>query len=265
MNKKSVVLTLLEPNEGLMRLLGEELSKVGLNVRGHFLEGGTDAAGALIAELAREDQCDAWLIAGENRRLNDPVTRRELSLILLGAQAERNQPLRVFISPGSQGMLPFTGPLTDGEVLTGPVGARMVAAIHKKVAPPPPTPYRLHVRCLTGLGLWIEIGPKGACHEEPWQGAFLACCGSDAKGAHIVPVAHGVGLAERIPERSTLEYPVQGMKIDYNTASWEGWGVANKLTPDRSYFVKLTDVPAGLMLGPFPSEDDPELFVFSLE
>lgn len=264
MNKKSVILTLLEPNEGLMRLLGEELSRVGLNVSGHFYEGGTDAMGALATELSRENQCDMWIIAGNTARINDPVTRRELSLLALAARAERQTPLKVIFSPSAQGAVPFKGPLADSEFVIGTLGAKAVAAIHKK-STVEPTPYRLHVRCLPGLGLWLEAGPVSARNEGPWKGAFLACCGTDAKGAPVVPVAHGVGLAERIPERSTLEYPVQGMKIEHGNAAWEGWGVANTLTPDRSYFVKLSDIPAGIMFGPFPGEDDPELFVISLE
>lgn len=263
MNKKSVVLTLLEPNEGLMRLLGEELSRVGLDVRGHFYEGGTDAMGALMVELSRED-CDLWLIAGELRSLNDPQIRRELSVLALGAQAERGKPLPVAISPAAQGLKAFAGSLSGAEIITGAAGARVVARIHKPMQAEV-TPYQLHVRCLTGLGLWLEIGPMSARTEGPWQGAFLACCGTDAKDAAVRPTAHGVGLVGRIPERSTLEYPVQGMQIEHDGATWEGWGVANTLTPDRSYFVKLSAVPAGVMFGPFPSDDAPELFILHLE
>lgn len=264
MSKKSVLLTLLEPNEGLMRLLGEELSRVGLSVRGHFYEGGTDAMGALMAELVQENQCDLWLVAGEHCTLNNPIARRELSLLALGARAERRSPLRVCVSPGTQGVEPFIGPLAYSDTVLEVVGAKIVAAIHKKIPHMQPIPYRLHVHCLTGRGLWLEIGPRAADRDGPWDGAFLACCGADAKGEPALPIAHGVGLAGRIPERSKLEYPVRGMKIEHNDTAWEGWGVANALTPDRSYFVKLSSVPAGLMFGPFPADDSPEMFVISL-
>lgn len=264
MKKKAVLLTLLEPNENLMRLLGEELSRMGLDVSGHFHTRGSDALGALVAELAQG--FDLWLIAGELRSLNDPQIRRELSITALGVQAERATPLPVIISPAAQGMTPFTGPLAGAEVITGAVGAKAVAKIHQPAKQTgEPLSYRLKVHALAGLGLWIETGPPNACAEGPWKGAFLACTGEDDAGKAVTPMAHGVGLINRIPERSTLEYPVQGMKIEHGGRTWEGWGAANELTPDRAYFIKLSAIPASIMFGPFPGEDEPELFVLPLE
>ncbi|MEG1610494.1 MAG: hypothetical protein RR317_04860 [Bilophila sp.] len=261
MNRKNVLLTLLEVNEGLVRLLGDELSRMGVDVRAHFWESGTDALGQVITELSRDD-CDLWLIVGEARHCNDAVTRRELSLAAIGAQAAHGAGFPVLLSPSGGTMTPFTGPLGTNAPLTGAIAAKTVAQLHKphRVAP---AQYRLRVHCPPGLGLWLEVGPPET-QNTPWHGAFMACTGTDAVGAAVIPLAHGVGLANRIPERSTLAFPVQGMKIEHG-ALYEGWGVANELSSDRSYFVKMSALPAGLLFGPFPQDDAPEVFVLDLE
>jgi hypothetical protein len=255
---KKILLTLLEPNEGLARLLGTEIQRMGIDVQAHCREWGIDAVGALIAELSRQEY-QAWCIAGEQKNFADPALMRELSLTALGAQAAHGNAFPIILAPNGGMVENLPAPLQGASQAVRAVGAKVAAqlAMPHKAAP---QEYRLNVHCPMGLGLWLEIGTV----QHPWQGAFLGTAGSNAQGKAIVPLAHGVGLAGRIPERSTLNFPLQDMKIAAGGQEFTAWGVKNPLTVDLSYFIKLSAIPDAVLFGEFPENDAPEVFVLGL-
>ncbi|MDD6182022.1 MAG: hypothetical protein PUB01_08180 [Desulfovibrionaceae bacterium] len=259
MKAKRCVLTLLEHNEGLARLLGSELQGMGLDVAAHFWTPGPDAAGALLAELARPET-DGWLVAGSCRALSEPAVMRGLSLALLGAQAVHGAGFPVVISPdGASLSAALPTPFAQAAVARHAPAARMVARLHMPSAGAPAT-YRLNVHCLPGLGIWLEAGPAG----ERWRGAFMGVLGCDESGDAVRPLAHGVGPAGGIPARCTLERPVQGMRMAASRGEFEAWGVHNMLDDACSYYVKLSGMPDALAFGPFPDVDDPEVRMVTL-
>ncbi|GAB6060154.1 hypothetical protein [Desulfonatronum parangueonense] len=256
--KKSVWITILEKNEGLGRMIFEETARYGLNPGGHFWEDdlARQAWAGAVPELAK-DECRVWLIVGQAASFAEPTIRRGLALLALAAQTAHGHGFPILLSPSGgkveAGDLPT--PLRGAEVVQSGLGVKAVARANAKPAEPA-LDYRLTVHPLPGLGLWFEVGPG----RDPWKGAFLGCMGDQ----DAVPDAHGVGLAGAIPRNSTLNYPVQGMKMALADREATAWGVHNELSPAESYYVRVAGTPDGLVFGPFPDQDAADVFTVSL-
>ena len=253
--KRRVLVSLLDKNEGLARLLCQEMAKAGLDAQAHFWDASLESMAWSLAagELA---SCSAWVIAGTD--FADRNVRRSLALAALSVQAESGIAFPILLSPSgaSFDVSCLPDPLRGAEVVKSGLGvkAAVKAGTFRKVMPE----YRLKPLAPTGLGLWFEVGPA----DHPWAGAFFA---SGAAGTDkAVPTVHGVGHAGSIPARCTLHYPVAGMKVEVRQVACEGWGVKNELTPADSYYVRVGDVPDVLAFGPFPDTDDAEMFTVSL-
>ncbi|WP_045219008.1 hypothetical protein [Desulfonatronum thioautotrophicum] len=256
--KKRAWITILEKNEGLGRMIFEETAKYGLNPAGHFWEDDLAKlawAGA-VPELTRGD-CAVWLVVGQAASFAQPSIRSGLALLALSAQAVHGHDFPILLSPsgGKVDVASMPTPLRGVEVVAGGLGVKAVARANRKRAEPT-LEYRLTVHPLPGLGLWFEVGPA----RDPWKGAFLGCTGADV----AIPDAHGVGLAGTIPQNATLNYPVQGMKMNLGGREATAWGVHNDLSPAESYYVRIAGTPDGLVFGPFPDQDDVDAFTVSL-
>lgn len=263
MAARTILLTVLEDNPALAKSLGEELSRSGLNVSAHLAGDQSDTVKAtheflpaLTTEL-RRPALDGWVIAGQGKSFADKAVRSLLSLALLSAEAEHGTAFPVVISPS--GVMPELPPvLARARVASSALGARTVAALHRKESGEE-RPYRLDVLALPGLGLWLETGPV----RDPWKGALMGASGKDGKKG-LACDAHGVGTAGTIPTRSTLQHQTQGMLLRTGDTEYTASGVMNPLSPAESYYVHLPDLPGALLFGPFPENDDPELYSLKL-
>ena len=253
--KKRVLVSLLEENEGLARVLCQELARAGLDAQAHFWDASPEnMAWSLAArELA---SCSAWVIAGTD--FGNGNVRRTLSLAALCAQAESGNGFPILISPSGKELdaSSLPDPLRGADVVKSGLGVKTAvqAGTFKKLTPE----YRLRPHAPAGLGLWFEVGPASA----PWGGAFVA--GGSADTDKAVPDVHGVGRAGAIPARCTLRYPVEGIRLDVRQVPCVGWGVKNELTPSDSYYVRFGAIPDVVAFGPFPDADDAELYTVSL-
>lgn len=256
--KKSVWITILEKNEGLGKMIFEEMAKYGLNPSGHFWEDDLAKmawAGA-APELARDD-CAVWVVVGQADSFAAPAVRKGLALLALGAQAAHGHGFPMLLSPsgGKVDVNALPTPLRGAEVIPSGLGVKAVARANARPAPLT-LDYRLAVHPLPGLGLWFEVGPA----RDPWQGAFMGCAGAD----DTAPDAHGVGLAGTVPENATLRYPVRGMKMAMGEREFTAWGVHNELSPAESYYIRASGTPDALAFGPFPDRDEAEVFTVTL-
>ncbi|MBE6442261.1 MAG: hypothetical protein E7022_08055 [Desulfovibrio desulfuricans] len=253
--KKRVLLSLLEDNEGLARLLAQELAGSGLDVQAHFWDAAPDAMawGAAARELA---SCHAWVIAGKEFSGRD--VRTSLALAALAVQAELGNGFPILLSPSGAApdVAALPTPLQDAEAVKNGLGAK--AAVRANTFKTLRPGYRLRPHALGRLGLWFELGPT----DGFWQGAFFAS--GTAGAATGAPTAHGVGPAGTIPEKCTLQYPVQGVKLSVRGVECEGWGVKNTLNAGVSYYVRVPACPDVLSFGPFPETDEAELYTVAL-
>lgn len=256
--KKNVWITILEKNEGLGRMIFEETAKYGLNPSGHFWEDDlVKLAWAGAAQELANTNCAVWLIVGQTSSLGQKSVRQGLALLALAAQAAHGHDFPILISPSGGKVEADTlpTPLRAAEIVPSGLGVKAVARANTK-RPKIPLEYRLNVLPLPGLGLWFEVGPA----RDPWKGCFLGCTGND----ECVPDAHGVGLVGAIPQNSTLNYPVRGMQMELGDRKFTAWGVHNELSPAESYYARVAGTPEVLVFGPFPDQDDAEVFTVSL-
>ncbi|MBO4334313.1 MAG: hypothetical protein J5846_00560 [Desulfovibrio sp.] len=246
--KKRVLISLLEENEGLAKLLAQELSRSGLDVQAHFWSSEPDGWVAAARELC---SCQAWVIAGQN--LNEKSLRASLSLATLAVQAEHGNGFPILLSPAGAApeVTSLPTPLRDAVIVKSGLGAK--TAVLANTAKPVHPDYRLKPHGLGRLGLWFELGPS----DGFWQGAFFA-------SSPVAPTAHGVGIAGTIPEKCTLNFPVTGMKLSVAGIDCEGWGVKNELSCATSYYVRVASCPDYISFGAFPENDDAELYSLSL-
>ncbi|WP_165067363.1 hypothetical protein [Desulfovibrio sp. ZJ200] len=256
--KKSVLLTLLEANDPLARALGQEISRMGADCQAHFWEDAPEkqAFAPVIAELCKP-ACGVWVIAGNASSFARTSIRIGLALTALAARhahAREGRNLPVVLSLSGQGEIRPPTPLADAEPVDRGLGAKVTARLYAPGSVQA-FPYRCTVHALPGLGLWLETGPA----DEPWQGALTGVRGVNAR-----PDAHGVGQAGMIPSRCTLRHPVQGLRLTLNGAEYTAWGVQNDLSPAQSYFTRLAGLPEALVFGPYPSDDEAELYTLNL-
>ncbi len=252
----AVLLTALEPNERLLTQVANSFLSLRVGCAAAYLtdEPSTQLLDELFTAVDRPD-IGAWVILGEPKSFTKPILSA-LSLTALASRhlrAERNLPeLPIILSPSSGTLPPLPNALADASVVTASLAAKTIAMIHtaKKI---PQSPYRLDVLPLNEFGLWLEVGPG----RDPWEGVLLGVAGAE-------PDAHGVGPSGAVPQRSTLKYPVKGMKLSVHDTDFTAWGTQNTLTPADSYFVRLTALPAAIVFGPYPADDNPELFVLNL-
>ncbi len=254
MEKNSVLLTVLEDNEGLLRLLADELVRSGLDVSANIWSITRDLSfGATATALA---SCKAWVIAG--RDFSSPHILKNLSLAALCAQADHGVNFPILISydgtPPSTDALPT--PLRGAIPVKNGIGAKTaVQAKTFKISLPD---YRIRPYDLNRLGLWMEIGTR----DQPWKGAFFASGEKDSEKGH--PTSQGVGPCGSIPEKCTLHSPIRGVQLEVQGIACEGWGVKNELSRAISYYVRLDGAPDVLCFGPFPEEDAADLYTVTL-
>ena len=254
--KKCALVTVLDHNEGLARLLCGELAKSGLEPFAHLWENDLKNMAWLAAakELERQDR-HVWIVAGQASDFADKTILRGLSLVALAAQAAHGNdfPILLSPSPATVDAAALPTPLRSAETVKSGLGAK--AAVRANTPCRLRPEYRLKPHGLPGLGLWFEVGPA----EHAWDGAFFACQGEGA-----VPDAHGVGPAGTIPSTSTLHYPVRDMRLRLGEREYTGFGVKNHVGRAESYYVRVSDVPEGVSFGPFPDNDEAELFTLHL-
>jgi hypothetical protein len=257
---KTVWLTALSKDEAAVSALVSKLKGYGIEVRGHFWVDDLEKAAWLGVreELARPEGA-AWLILAGADGLSSPTVRRGLALLSLSVAAKRPALPTVLLLP--QGVeAPATDalptPLAGLETMSladPTMAAKLVARVHTPAPPAAPAPYRLDFLGNEQIGLWIEVGPSAG----RWEGAMLGLAGSEI-------LFQGVGPKGALPDRAVLEYPIKGMTLSLGGREFSAWGVRNAIDAGTSYYVKFKGAPEGMLFGPFPEGDDPEMYVLDL-
>ena len=87
-------------------------------------------------------------------------------------------------------------------------------------------------------------------------------------GAYEGKIAfHGVGPAGKLPSKSVLNYPMEGLRLNLGEKEYIAWAVQNELHAETSYFVKLDGFPESILFGPFPADgaDEADVHVIDLK
>lgn len=259
--KKSIWMTSLGRSENTVKKLYGKIGSYGLEVKGHFWE---DDLGKMAWIGPREEllkpETAAWVVVGSREELSSPSIRYGLSALSITVQAQRGAGFPVMLlHPRGEavdaGTLPT--PLRSMEPLPADdpgLGPKLVAKAHAPAKAAPPREYRLDVYGNPQIGQWFEVGPN----DGTWKGAMLGVCGAEI-------IFHGVGPSGMLPSRSTLEYSVRGMKIDFGEKQYVAWAVQNEIGPRTSYFAKVSGAPDSLLFGAYAAGDDAEVYVATLK
>ncbi len=256
---KSVWISSLARDPEKVQKILAMLKNYALDGNGHFWEDDLKkmAWSGPKEEIIKEDTA-LWLILSNDQDLASPSVRYGLSMLALSVQSARSHGFPVMLV--HEGQIPAAGtlptPFQGAEILAADnpaLGAKIVAAANtppKKVS----TDYRLDVYAMPQLGQWFEVGPVAAV----WEGAMFGVCGAEID-------AHGVGPAGQLPQKAVLEYPMQGLKMTFGETEYTAWAVKNRLESDSSYFMRVKDEPESVLFGPFPEEDDADVYVLRLK
>ncbi len=257
---KSIWLSALSVAEQDVQKLMHKLKTYGLAGSGHMWKDdnqGLAWAGPL--DELKNPQCAFWAIMGSKEAFHKPETRYGLSLLALSAQAERGVGFPIVIlqtdaEPLSSDDLPT--PLQRAVILPADnagTPAKLVAKVHAKV-PDLPSAYIFRLAGNPQFGQWFEIRPT----RDAWPGAIFGVDEGEIK-------FQAVGPAGELPKTSTLNYAMQGLKIEFDQREFTAWALQNEISEENSYYVKIEGFPASFLFGPFSEDSEPELYHIKLK
>ena len=256
-----VAITALGAEAAALQAIGATLKRYGLEPAGGVLAVTADDAAKVawrpMTESLAERKPALWLIVADAQTLAQPPVRYVLGLMGRTLRALLGRPLPIArLGPG-EAVLP--SPLA-GALMLAPGAAwpaKVVAAVHRKAAGDGAD--RLLVHGNEQLGQWIELAPAQGC----WQGLVFGVSG---EGASIDFQA--VGPRGGLPEKSTLAYAQQDLRIDAGARQFVAWALRNAVgeTADgpQSYYARVRGCPEALLWMPYTETDDGEATVLPL-
>jgi hypothetical protein len=256
---KKIWITSLVRDEKLVGGIMSTARKYGLDANGHFwVDDLKNMAWQAPSESILDPDVGLWVILGTDKEMLVQSIRYGLSLLTVAVQAKKGYGFHILwgCTDGLLKSEALPTPLRSAEVVSADdstLGAKLVARANTP-APRVDPEYRLDVHANPGFGVWVEIGPgKG----QEWNGGL--------SGVHEGSIdAHGVGEAGKLPQKSTLEYPMKGLKLSLGEREFVAWAVQNKLDENTSYYARIRDVPKAMLLGPLAQGDEAEAHVLEL-
>jgi hypothetical protein len=257
---KTIWLTSLGSSKDAVHRLMSQMKSYGLEVDGHFWK---DDLKKVAWMAARDNLIDSkialWAILGSNEDLINPDIRYGLSLLAITAQAKIGLGFPIIVLQTEGEPVPpdsLTTPLKGVDVLpssSATLGAKLVAKVHtspKKISPE----YYIDVYGNEQIGQWFEIRPAGS----NWPGAMF--------GVDSGEIAfHAVGPFGKLPSKSVLNYPMEGLKLNLGNKEYTAWAAQNELNPETSYFVKVDGFPESILFGPYSTEEAADVYVIKLK
>ena len=201
---KKIWITSLAKDERKIQQLMTTLKSYSMPLDGHFwVDDLKKMAWSNVIEPIMQKEVALWVILADKASLEVATIRKGLSLLAMVVQHGKGVRFPVLI-------LSLEGDLTSDKLpvllkgadilplSTPTLGAKVVALANVPVQKID-AGYRITLHPLGGIGLWFEVGPSG---DIDWPGALFAVNGAEID-------FHGIGPADGIPERSTLEYPLK--------------------------------------------------------
>jgi hypothetical protein len=249
---KNVWISALTENQPRVAAVTTVLKRYGLNCTGHFWSDAPEKLSWKSAMTALQDaKADLWLILADEAQMNKPSIRYGLSLMAASLRQVRGTAFQIVFlwdtaAPASVTLPQLLRSATQTEEAAASWPAKIVARANMP-APMTVLDYRLDILGDERLGQWFEIGPT----EGVWNGVMLGVCG---EGAEINFQA--VGSAGTLPEKTTLEYAQNGLKIQAGDREFIASAVRNVVDKDSSYFVRIKGCPQAILFMPYVSESD---------
>lgn len=257
---KTIWLSAVAVEEAAVQALMKKLHTYGLSCTGHRWQDDLQA----MAWMGPRDelcnpQCAFWAVMGSREALLKPETLYGLSLLALCVQARRGAGFPVVILQTEGESLTIDAlptPLQRALILpaadTG-TPAKLVAKVHAK-APDLPAAYYFDMVGNPQFGQWFEVRPT----RDSWPGIIFAVDEGEI-------AFQAVGPCGELPKTSTLNYPMQGLKIEIGDKAYTAWAVRNEVGGESAYYVKVTGTPSNLLFGAFSEVSETEMYRICLK
>jgi len=257
---KKVWISALAENQPRVSAVSAHLKKYGLACQGHFWADAPEKMAwraALTALL--EQRADVWLILADEAEMAKPGVRYGLSLMAAALRQARGNSFPIVMLWNSPAPALDALPTLLRQVLlteeASPAWTAKIVAKANVAAKPVATDYRLNVQGDDRLGQWFEIGPV----EGSWSGVVFGVQGGNAEIQF-----QAVGAKAVLPEKTTLEFAQQGLKVEVGGREYVAWAVRNDIDANTSYFVKVKGCPESILFMPYADETDAEAHVLRL-
>ncbi len=256
--KKKILASLLGEDDTTKAFLAK-LTTYGLEPAMHLWQNDNQKMAWLgVKEVLLEPSTAAWIIAGSAAQLADGDTRYGLSMIALSLLAGPRANTPILILQSGKGQVgPESLPTALQHAIIIPVQeatpAKIVAKVHSP-ATPPRTDWFMEMVGDDKLGQWFSVRPA----QETWDGMIFGVCGAEIN-------FQAVGQAGNLPDKATLNYPMQGLKLDLGNKEYTAWALRNRISPKEAYYVKVTGFPETVLFGPYAEGEAAELFVVDLK
>ena len=256
---KTVWITALKEDQPRVAAVTAVLKRYGLQCKGHFWVDQPDKMAWRVAlEALLEAKADVWLVLVDADEIKKSSVRYGLSLMASALRSARGgfPMLTLWNSPPpEQAALPTL--MAQAELLLESGASWPAKIVAKANVPPKATPaeFRLDVLGNERLGQWFEIGPVAGA----WSGVVFGVTGG---GAEIQFQA--VGPKAMLPEKTTLEFAQEGMKLEVAGNEYTAWAVRNQVDGNTSYFVKVKGCPDSILFMPYAEETDAEATLLRL-
>lgn len=256
---KAIWISALKKDEAAVQKVGGHFKKYGIEAQGHFWE--NDNAKMLwlgARDSLLDEQIAVWIILGSREDLENEELRYGLSMLALGVQARRGIgfPVVVMQTEGEPiNIQELPTPLQRAVVLPAEdpgTPAKLVAKVHAK-PPQLPSAYVLDMVGNEQLGQWLQVYPTG----EAWPGVIFGVDEGEI-------LFQAVGPCGQLPEKATLSYAMQGIKLELGGTEFTAWATRNEISSENAYFIKISGSPKRLLFGPYAEDEEAEMFVINL-
>lgn len=257
---KAVWLSALHKNEAVVQKIMSQCKQYGLAPRGHFWENDTKKMAWLgPKESLMDTSTAAWVIWGSRKDFEDPQIRYGLSMLAICVQARRGSSFPLVLLQDDETLLTpddLPTPLKRASVLAAAQAgtpAKLVAKIHTRL-PEMPASFFIDMVGSVQFGQWFEIRPV----QETWPGIIFGLDEGDIR-------FQAVGPAGKLPDKTTLEYAMQGLTLEKDGITYTAWAVRNEISTGQSYYVKIDGTPGTILFGGFSDDAETELYAVHLK
>ncbi len=247
---KNVWVTALDRDEKSVQTVLGTIKRYGLGGNGHFWEDDLKHLSWMgPREVLSEKDTALWVLVCSPKSFESETVRYGLSLLTIAVQAKRGLGFPILLATSGAvdvGTLPTPLRGADNmDIGSTSFGAKMVAKANTPV-PNVPADYHINLHANPAYGTWFEVGPASG---SSWKGALFGVCGGEID-------FHGVGPSGILPQKSVLEYPMQGIKLALGEKEYNAWAVQNTLDGETSYYVRIRETPKSIIFGPFAQDDE---------
>jgi hypothetical protein len=252
MAAKKLWVSALSKDEARIAKLNTALRKYGFDIAGHiWLDESDKLAWRAAYDESQKRKTDYWLILADAESLQKAGIRYALNLMTYAMRRDRDDVLPVLMLGAESLREQLPAALCDTKIINDAAAgweAKIVANTLKAPAAQP-LPYRIDIYGDDKIGQWYEIGPKG----EDWAGLVFAVAG---EGAALTFQA--VGPEGKLPDRTTLEFAREGIKLDVAGTAYTGGSVRNRVSSKESYFARIKGRPTSLLIMPDEANTEAE-------